>query len=160
MAATTGFDGEIIGPLAFDGVKNVFFFPGGVERCGEGVLLARDPAFAGVVYFRDKAGGGGNVGAVVELDEGFAIYETFDVEGGEGDEVGFVIGSYGEEGVADLFDVDCAREGGFLSIVTLELDGDPSLVFAGGQDCRQAYLYAMFIVPYAVGCRWRMMAVC
>ena len=29
------------------------------------------------------------------------------MEGGEGDEVGFVVGGYGEEGVADLFDVDC-----------------------------------------------------
>ena len=121
VATTTGFDGEVIGPLAFDGVKDVSFFPGRIEGCGEGIFLARDPAFAGVVYFRDKSGGGGDVGAIVELDERFAVNKAFDVEGGEGDEVGFVIGSYGKEGVADLFDVDCAREGGFLSIITLEL---------------------------------------
>lgn len=46
------------------------------------------------------------------------------MEGGEGDEVGFVIASGdSEEGVADLFDVDCAGEGGFLSVVALELGG-------------------------------------
>ena len=41
------------------------------------------------------------------------------MEGGEGDEVGFVVGGYGEEGVPDLFDVDCAGEGGFLGVVAL-----------------------------------------
>jgi len=30
------------------------------------------------------------------------------VEGGQSDEVGFIVGGYGEEGVSDLFDVDCA----------------------------------------------------
>lgn len=51
MAATTGFDGETVGPLAFDCVQYVFFFPGRIECGGEAVLLARDPAFAGVIDF-------------------------------------------------------------------------------------------------------------
>lgn len=120
-------DGEGFGPLAFDGVEDVFLFVGGVQRCGEGVLLARDPAFAGVVDFGSVAGGGGDVSAAVELDEGFAVDETFDVDVGEGDEVGFGMGGgvvwrgEGEEGVADLFDMDCAAEGGLLAVVAFEL---------------------------------------
>ena len=30
------------------------------------------------------------------------------MEGGKRDEIGFVVGGYGEEGVPDLFDVNCA----------------------------------------------------
>lgn len=45
------------------------------------------------------------------------------MQGGEGDEVGFVVGGDGEEGVADLFDVDCPGKGGFLGVVALELRG-------------------------------------
>ena len=43
------------------------------------------------------------------------------MQGGNGDEVGF--GEFGdcEECVADLFDVDCAGEGGFLGVVAFEL---------------------------------------
>lgn len=41
------------------------------------------------------------------------------MEGGESDEVGFVVGGDGEERVTDLFDVDCAGEGGFLGVVAL-----------------------------------------
>ena len=41
------------------------------------------------------------------------------MEGWESDEVGFVVGGYGEEGVADLFDVDCSGEGGFLGVIAL-----------------------------------------
>ena len=44
------------------------------------------------------------------------------MEGREGDEVGFRGGGGGgdsEEGVANLFDVDCAAEGGFLRVVAL-----------------------------------------
>jgi hypothetical protein len=51
------------------------------------------------------------------------------VQGWKGDEVGFrLVGGIGrcecQEGVADLFDVDGAGEGGFLGVVALELDGD------------------------------------
>ena len=91
----------------------------GVQDSCKAVLLARHPAFTAVVYFGDVARGRGDVGAVIELDEGFAVDETFDVEGWEGDEVGFVVGGYGEEGVADLFDVDCSGEGGFLGVIAL-----------------------------------------
>lgn len=103
-----GFDGEGVGPLTLDGVEDVFFFALRVQHGGEAVLFAGDPAFAAVVYFCYVARRGGDVGAAVEFDEGFAVDETFDVEGGEGDEVGFVVGGYGEEGMSDLFDVDCA----------------------------------------------------
>ena len=46
---------------------------------------------------------------------------------GEGDEVGFgrsggvVGGREGQQGVANLSDVDCATEGSFLAVVALEL---------------------------------------
>ena len=43
------------------------------------------------------------------------------MEGREGDEVGFVEGFEGVDGVTDLFDVDCAGKGGFLGIVALKL---------------------------------------
>ena len=49
-AATTGFDCEAVGPLAVDGIKDVLFFSCGIECCGKRVLLARNPAFAGIVY--------------------------------------------------------------------------------------------------------------
>lgn len=107
--------------MAFDGVEDVPFLAGGVEGGGEGVLLAGHPAFARVVYFGDVAGRGGDVGAIVELDEGLAVDEAFDVEGGEGDEVGFVVRGEGVDGVADLFDVNRAGDRGFLGVVALEL---------------------------------------
>ena len=40
----------------------------------------------------------------------------------EGDKVGFVEGFESEEGVTDLFDVDCAGKGRFLGIVALKLE--------------------------------------
>ena len=46
------------------------------------------------------------------------------MQGGEGDEVVFVVGVDVEEGVADLFHVDGAREGGLLGVVALELGGE------------------------------------
>lgn len=67
------------------------------------------------------------MGVSLEFDVGGAGYEGFDVEGREGDEVGFgdgggIWGGKGEEGVADLFNVDGAGEGGFLGVVALELE--------------------------------------
>ena len=38
---------------------------------------------------------------------------------GEGNEVCFVVGGDGEDGVPDLFYVDCAGEGCFLCVVAL-----------------------------------------
>lgn len=43
------------------------------------------------------------------------------MESWDGDEVGFVVFWNSEEGMTDLFDVDCAGEGGFLGIVAFEL---------------------------------------
>ena len=80
--AAAGFDREAIGPLAFDCVEDVFFFALGVQDGGETVLFAGYPAFAGVVYFCYVPRGGRDVGAGVEFDEGFAVDEAFDVEGG------------------------------------------------------------------------------
>lgn len=54
-----------------------------------------------------------------EFDEGRAGHEAFDTEGGEGDEVIFVILVYVEEGVAALFDVDGVGERGFGGVVAL-----------------------------------------
>jgi len=82
VAAATGFDGEAVGPLAFDCVQYVFLFAGGIQCGGEAVLLARDPAFTGIIDLGYVSGRGGDEGAVVELDEWFTVYETFDVEGG------------------------------------------------------------------------------
>ena len=82
------------------------------------------------------------------------------MESGEGDEVGFVVGWDGEEGVADLFDVDCAGERGFLGVVALELDRErkSARVEASGV-LYVTYLDAMLVVPDAIGCHWWVMAV-
>ena len=44
------------------------------------------------------------------------------MEGWEGDEVGFVEILESIEGMTDLFDMYCAREGCFLGIVALQLE--------------------------------------
>ena len=93
--------------------------PWGYRTAVKLFFLPDTQPFTAVVYFGDVARGRGDVGAVIELNEGLAVDETFDVEGWEGDEVGFVVGGYGEEGVADLFDVDCSGKGGFLGVITL-----------------------------------------
>lgn len=41
------------------------------------------------------------------------------MEGGKGDEVGFVVFLEVEEGAAELLDVDAAGEGGFLGVVAV-----------------------------------------
>ena len=43
------------------------------------------------------------------------------MESREGDEVGFVVGFESEDGVTDLFDLDCSGEGCLLRIVALKL---------------------------------------
>ena len=48
------------------------------------------------------------------------------MKGGNSDEVGFVEFGEGEEGVADLFDMYRAGEGGFLGIVAFELRAENS----------------------------------
>lgn len=83
--AATLAHGECFGPLSLDCVENFLLFACGVQRCGEAILLARNPPLAGVVYFCDVARGGGYIGAAIEFDEGLAIDEAFDVDVGEGD---------------------------------------------------------------------------
>lgn len=117
--ATACLDCKAVGPLSFDCVENILFLTSGIQSSGEAVLLTRDPAFTTVVDLRDKARGGGDVSAVVEFDEWFTVNEAFDMEGWEGDEVGFVVCIYSEKGMANLFYVNCSGEGGFLSIVAL-----------------------------------------
>ena len=51
--------------------------------------------------------------AFAEFDGGGTGEETFDVEGREGEEVGFIEFGKVEEGVAGLGDVDGVGEGGF-----------------------------------------------
>jgi hypothetical protein len=96
------FDVEFVGPLAGGGVEGFLLFTFRVEGGGEGVLFARDPALAAVVDFGGVAGRGLDVGGAVELDVGGAGYEAFDVEGGEGDEVVFVVLVDVQDCVADL----------------------------------------------------------
>lgn len=60
-----------------------------------------------------------DVGRFVQLDEGTAVDETFDVEGRERDEVVLVVFGEVEKSVSDLLDLDCARERGFLGVVSL-----------------------------------------
>lgn len=57
----------------------------------------------------------------------------------------------------DLFDLDCTREGGFLGVVALELGCG-----LAGEDVEEGwkgYLDAVFVVPDAVGCDWRVVAI-
>lgn len=81
---------------------------------------------------------------------------------GEGDEVGFVVmGGKGEEGVADLFDVNGTAEGGFLTIVPFELfvEKERSVGIGQGGEVREsAYLDAVFGVLDTVGSDRRMVA--
>lgn len=44
------------------------------------------------------------------------------MKGWDGDEVGFIVGFEGVDGVTDLFDVDCAGKRCFLGIVALKLE--------------------------------------
>jgi len=60
-----------------------------MHDCGEAVLLARNPAFARVINLGYEATGGRNVRAVVKLDEGFAIDESFNVQGRNGYKIAF-----------------------------------------------------------------------
>lgn len=61
---------------------------------------------------------------MVELDEGFPVDKTFNVQSRDRQKVAFglIVGkSQREQGVADLFYLDRAREGSFLSIVSFQL---------------------------------------
>ena len=65
----------------------------------------------------------------------------------EGDEVGFVEGFESEEGVTDLFDVDCAGKGRFLGIIALKLEKAYVSVFgsvgSGSHTCTPCLSFVM-----------------
>jgi hypothetical protein len=106
-------------PLPVDGVEGVFLMALFVQDGVKAVFLPGYPAFARVVYLRYVARGGDDMSLAVELDEWVAVNQAFNVQGWDGDEVVFVVSIQMKEGVAYLFDLDCARKGGFLSVVTL-----------------------------------------
>ena len=51
------------------------------------------------------------------------------MEGWKGDDVGFVVGFEGVDGVTDLFDLYCTGKGCFLGVVTLKLERSYVRVF-------------------------------
>lgn len=71
------------------------------------------------------------------------------MEGGEGDEVSFVERCDFEKRMANLFDLDCAGEGGFLCVVTLQLEG-LSTVLIRLQDQPTLTPCFSFLMQYAV----------
>ena len=71
------------------------------------------------------------MGVFLEFDIGGTGDQRFDMEGREGDEVslGLVRGvrwGKSKKGVADLFNVDGAGEGGLLGVIALKLIGSTS----------------------------------
>lgn len=77
---------EPVGPLSLGGVQHVLATLLRQSR-GEAVLLAADPALAGIVNLCDVAGGGSDGGALVQLDVGRSVDDTLDMEGRKRDEV-------------------------------------------------------------------------
>lgn len=65
------------------------------------------------------------MGLFVQLDKRRAVDQGFNVEAWESYEVrlgcGGAWGGEREEGVADLFDMNCSAEGRFLGVVALQL---------------------------------------
>lgn len=103
-------DLKLVTPRTLGVVDDVLFLAVGIHGGGKGVLLAAQPALAGVIDARGEARAGDNVGRLVELDIWAAGDEALDVQGGEGDEVVLVVGVEMKDGVADLLDVDGAAE--------------------------------------------------
>ncbi len=95
---------------------------------------------------------------MVELDEGFPVNKTFDVQRRDGHKVAFglTIGKrQGEQSVADLFYLDRTGEGSFLSIISFQLLKSQQTLVAPKKD--YWYLDTMLIVPDAIRCyRWMM----
>lgn len=103
------------------------------------------------------------MGVFFEFDVGGTGDQGFDMESREGDEVGLglvwsVRWGESKKGVADLFDVDSAGEGGLLGIVALKLIGAPLEGWSRTVSKTQAYLDTTFGVCYAVCCHRRVMA--
>ncbi len=63
-----------------------------------------------------------------ELDEGGAVYQVLDVEGGEADQICLFLAVFrarwreSEERMPDLLDVNRPAETGFLAVVALDFD--------------------------------------
>ena len=100
-------NGKGVGPLAFDGVEGFFPLSHWIQARCEGVFLAGHPTFARVVDFSYVAGRGDDVAGFVKLDEGGAVEKAFNVERWKGDQVGFIKRGDFEDGVPDLFDLNC-----------------------------------------------------
>jgi len=115
-------DDKVAAPLTFGVVDDVLFAAVGVHGCGEGVLLAADPALAAVVDLAGVSSRRNDVGALLKLNVGRTGDETLDVECGEGNQVVLVVLVDMENSVTNLLDVDGSTERGLLSIVTLETD--------------------------------------
>jgi len=98
----------------------------GIQDSREAVLLAAEPALAAVVDLGRVARRRGDVRGAIELDEGRTEDETLDVQRRKGDEVRVRLGRAsdrdGEDGVANLLDIDRAAERGLLRIITFEPD--------------------------------------
>lgn len=124
----TGVDLKLFGPLTADVVHDILLLARRVEDRREAVLLAREPALAAVVNLGGITRGGGNVAGRVELDKGRPEEQVLDVQGGQGDEVRLLLTRGrrdGQDGMANLLDVDRLAEGRLLCIVAFE-------VYAGG----------------------------
>ena len=121
-------DGEFVVPGPGHGVERGFLFGGEVgsrvEAGDEFVLGAfhAEEGFAGEVDGGDVPAGGGDVVGAIEFGVGGSGEEVLDLDGGEGDEVVFVVFVEVHDGVADLLDVDAAVEGDFLAGVARGAD--------------------------------------
>jgi hypothetical protein len=91
-----------IGPLSIYLINDVLLLAFRIEDGRERVLLAGDPAFAAVIDARSVARGGLDVGAAVQLNVGRPCNEPFYVQGGECNEVVFVVRIEVEDRMADL----------------------------------------------------------
>ncbi len=94
---------------------------GAVEGGEEAAALAGEEADAGVFDAGGEAGGGVDVGCAFEFEVGVAVKEAFDVEGGEGYKIVFVVFVEVQDGVAYLLHAEGCGKGGFGCCVTLEL---------------------------------------
>lgn len=138
MLGRTGVDLKVLGPLSGDVVDDILLLAGRVEGGGEGILLARDPALAGVVDLGGISSGRGDVCCALELDEGGAEEKAFNVQRRKGDEIlvrwlARVRAWNGQDGVADLLNVDGLGEAGLLRVVAFEVNAGRDIGDAVGR---------------------------
>lgn len=125
-------DDERVRPLTVNGVQGLLLTLALlVENGAEGVLLAAQPTLARVVDLGNVTRAAGDAGCLLKLDERRTVDQGFDMQGGKSDEIflllgGIVLvgpgGSESQKSVADLLDLDGAREGCLLGVVSLELE--------------------------------------